>query len=287
MPSATDLTPIAQDLPCFKCAYNLRTALPTSLCPECATPVRVSIEFQKSQPSLAQGAGGVAAAAFIFFIAGVLSLPVQLAGNILPYILARGARIAILNPIFAARECFSTMAFIAAFLLLASSRLSPPMLRLNRPHPIFLIICVAILACLRFMSGGLYLLESPGGIVMTQPWLEFRYVLYVVRVFFDLPVTLYGFIFFRHLTARPELASFSRFVLAFFITDLAFALITTVFYLYLLILINTVPRPPAFLTPAARILDGLSVVANVALTLFWAAFSYRAGKVARAASHPL
>jgi hypothetical protein len=76
LPAIPPALVVLQDLPCRNCAYNLRT-LPTSgVCPECATPVAVSLKsdlFRFSNPGwikqLRSGAGLVVIGVFSALIA--------------------------------------------------------------------------------------------------------------------------------------------------------------------------------------------------------------------------
>ena len=90
-PATTSEFPIAVDLPCRRCNYNLRTRLPADHCPECNTPVHLSIEFARTPPT-----GRLTLLAFIFsaffsqwivgkLTAGAMMILPSFVGNALSY----------------------------------------------------------------------------------------------------------------------------------------------------------------------------------------------------------
>lgn len=72
---------VVDDIPCRKCAYNLRTLAIAGVCPECGTPVGVSISgglLRYSDPAwlrkLGQGAACILAGIFIVIAAVILGI---------------------------------------------------------------------------------------------------------------------------------------------------------------------------------------------------------------------
>src|SRR5438270_443638 len=58
--------PIAWDIPCLRCRYNLRTRLPSELCPQCGLPASVSLEAYEETARITWTPMTVAAALVLF-----------------------------------------------------------------------------------------------------------------------------------------------------------------------------------------------------------------------------
>src|SRR5947209_5364931 len=98
---------VAQDMPCRKCGYNLRGLSTDGQCPECSTPVRLSVSgdlLRYSEPQyvegLAQGAKlllwGILIAFVLGFIIGAVTnfvpAPVR---AVLVFVLVAGSMISV------------------------------------------------------------------------------------------------------------------------------------------------------------------------------------------------